>query len=212
MAPAEAQRQGGGPRIRLNREVLTAVLAVAREVEEMAGVSQRLDALLSVRGVLDVEEGGDPALQESAGEAIERSLGEVLDRLASARREEGERLAEIFAAQLSEIDRLIKDASAAAALRPEAIRLRLEAAIQQILQVGAALQVRAREAERQQQYGQRAQQEQEQVAKSAAARPLDGLAAEKLHRAELEYRIHALAQQMEYQRNCQRQSAHEKQR
>jgi uncharacterized protein (TIGR00255 family) len=68
--------------------------------------------------------------------AILKSLADALDALARARAGEGAKLQALLAAQVGEIERLIQEAAGLAAAQPEALRQRLEAQINDMLQNG----------------------------------------------------------------------------
>lgn len=122
--------------VRVNREALTQVIALAQELVEQHGAAPpRADGLLALRGVL---ESGDI---EEADEARERrqvtllaAARQAVARLIAVRREEGARLQSVLETRLSEIDALTVAADATAALQPDAIRERLR------IQLGALLE------------------------------------------------------------------------
>ena len=67
------------------------------------------------------------------------TLTEVLDRLASARSEEGARLAPVMSGHLDRIESLVADAKASAAAQPEALTERLRAQVSELLDASPAL-------------------------------------------------------------------------
>ncbi len=98
----------------------------------------RVDAILSVRGVLEeVEPADDPDLREAVRQAVLDGLDEAVRALDAARRGEGERLRAVLDQRLEEIADLAARAEAAAALRPDAVRARLRAQVQALLEAGA---------------------------------------------------------------------------
>jgi uncharacterized protein (TIGR00255 family) len=123
-------------RVRVNREVLQSL------VEAMAGLElpetvrpASLDGLLSVRGVVEVEdETADPGHDAALAEALRAGIGGLIEALQAARAAEGQALAAVIAGQLDTIARLVDEAEAHPGRRPEAIRTKLEAQIAQIME------------------------------------------------------------------------------
>src|SRR5581483_11054349 len=99
-ATLTAEREAAPPGVRLNTEVLDALV----------------EALRSAR----VGEGLGPA-----GEGALRGLDQAVQALLAMRRAEGDNLARIIEARLAAVDRLTDAAEASPARRPDAIRLRL---------------------------------------------------------------------------------------
>ncbi len=128
-------RTGSAGGIKLNREALAAVIAIAREVAaEFATAPPSLDGLLSIKGVLESgEEAEDEATRERRQAALIASWDEALARLAAARLAEGERIAAVLEARLHEIAALVAAASATAAVQPEALRARLKEQVEALL-------------------------------------------------------------------------------
>jgi uncharacterized protein (TIGR00255 family) len=120
-------RAGGSGNIRVNREALAVVIKLANELAaEVEAAPPRIDGLLALRGVL---ESGDEAPDEGARERQMKLLGEsfvqALEGLASMRLGEGARLDAVLNERLDEIATLVKDAEAAAATQPAAIKARV---------------------------------------------------------------------------------------
>ncbi|MEQ8967053.1 MAG: YicC/YloC family endoribonuclease [Azospirillaceae bacterium] len=127
------------PRLRLNREVVDQVMALAREIEGIGAAPPRLDSLLSVRGVIESVDTLDETDQEALDAAILASLGRALDALARARLEEGARLAGVLGGAIDRIEALVADARASAEAQPEALRERLRQQVAEILEARAGL-------------------------------------------------------------------------
>lgn len=119
-----ATRGSAGEGVRINRPLLTQVLALARELEAQGLPPQRLDALLSVRGVIEAEGEQDAALPDAVGPAILEGVRQALAQLAVARGAEGARLGETLTHLLDEIASLVKNAGALAVTQPQALRER----------------------------------------------------------------------------------------
>ncbi len=132
--------QGRTP-LKVNRELLEHFIDLHEELgDRVARDAPRLEALLAVRGVVEpsIEE-EDPAEVEARETTIMETLERALDALAEARRSEGERLAQVLRRHVDEIETLRTRAGAAAAARPEALKARLKAQIEEILDTAPAL-------------------------------------------------------------------------
>jgi uncharacterized protein (TIGR00255 family) len=71
--------------------------------------------------------------------ALKSGIGALIEGLKAARRTEGEALSGVLGGQLDLIARLVGEAEAAPARRPEAIRARLEAQVAELLEGKSAL-------------------------------------------------------------------------
>ena len=118
-------------RVRINRELLDQVIALADEVRQrLKTEAPRPDGLLAVRGVVELAEEED--LSEDKREAriqqMSADFTKALAALAQMRREEGARLAAIVAQQLNDIERFCTAAAASAAAQPAGLQARAQAA------------------------------------------------------------------------------------
>jgi len=127
------------PRLRLNRDVVDQVMALARDLEGIGAAPPRLDALLSVRGVIEAVDTLDETDQDDLDAGILASLARALDALARARAEEGARLAGVLGDAVDRIEALVADARASAAAQPEALRARLRQQVAEILEARSGL-------------------------------------------------------------------------
>ena len=115
------------PSIRVNRDMLGKLLALANELtSEVEAAPPRLDGLLALRGVVEIVEDEPEAVLAARQEAVLRGSLTALDRLAEARAGEGARLVETLRGQLAELRGLVDAAAASAAVQPQAIRQRLD--------------------------------------------------------------------------------------
>jgi len=115
------------PTIRINREMLDRVLALIGELAvEVEAAPPRLDGLIGLRGIIETVEDEPDEIVESRRTALVAAWDVALDRLVTARGEEGARLEAVLSAQLAELAELVTSASASAAAQPEALRARLE--------------------------------------------------------------------------------------
>jgi len=113
-----ATRASPAVSVRVNREALAQVTALAAELVEHHGAAPpRADGLLALRGVLEsgeVEDAGE--VRERRHAALLASARQAVERLVAVRREEGARLGTALAARLDEIEALTGAAEATAAL------------------------------------------------------------------------------------------------
>jgi len=130
------------PRVRINRELLGQLVALVDELKDkVAAEPPRLDGLIGVRGVVEVVEEEEPTEAQRATRIarMTESLGRALDALASMRREEGSRLAAVIRQHLDMIEQLRERAASAAGAQPAALRARLKAQVEALLEASPAL-------------------------------------------------------------------------
>ena len=129
-------------RVRINRELLDQVIALADEVRQRLKTEPpRPDGLLAVRGVVELAEEED--LSEEKREAriqqMSADFTKALAALAQTRREEGARLAVIVGQQLNDIERFCTAAAASAAAQPAGLQARLKQQLDLLLGASPAL-------------------------------------------------------------------------
>jgi uncharacterized protein (TIGR00255 family) len=129
-------------RVRINRELLDQVIALADEVRQrLKTEAPRPDGLLAVRGVVELAEEED--LSEEKREAriqqMSADFTKALAALAQTRREEGARLAVIVGQQLNDIERFCTAAAASAAAQPAGLQARLKQQLDLLLGASPAL-------------------------------------------------------------------------
>ena len=132
-------RHGATQQVKVNRELLDDLIALAGEYRDAEGIERPgLDGLLALRGVIESADelagDGDSAARDGA---IETSMAALLDDLSRARAEEGASLGAIVDGQLAALESLAERAGESAALRPEAARERLQAQVAALLDGGA---------------------------------------------------------------------------
>jgi uncharacterized protein (TIGR00255 family) len=134
-------RAATAPKVRINREVLQALLDALATVEVPGNVEPAsIDGLLAVRGVVEVdEEVADPSHDAALAEALRGGVAALIESLKAARLSEGRALAGVLVAQIGTIERLVDEADASPARRPEAVRARLQALIGELLEGRAGL-------------------------------------------------------------------------
>jgi uncharacterized protein (TIGR00255 family) len=113
--------------LRVNREALAQLVALMNELAgEVEAAPPRMDGLLALRGVVETVEEESDTIVDERRQAVLNSWVTGLDRLATARAEEGARLAVVLRTQLAEIAALVDAAGGCAAVQPAAIRARLQ--------------------------------------------------------------------------------------
>ncbi|MBB6251836.1 uncharacterized protein (TIGR00255 family) [Nitrospirillum iridis] len=126
--------------LRLNRDFLAQVLELAREIEGAGAAPPRLDALLAIRGVIDTgEEAEQPEDRAALEAAIGKTVTQAILALSTARLAEGARLVTVLAGHLEEIASLTEAAANTATLQPQALRDKLKAQVQALLEAVPAL-------------------------------------------------------------------------
>ena len=129
------------PRVRINEEVLKSLIAAMEGIGTNIAVQPpTLDGILSIRGVVEIEEAeaGDEAAGEADAEILV-ALDGALDELIAMRAREGTAIGTVLGARLDEIARLAREAEASPARMPEAIRTRLAEQIAALLDAAPAL-------------------------------------------------------------------------
>ena len=131
----------GQTRLSVNRDALDQMLDVCRELrQEVDAAPPSLEALLAIRGVVEVaEEEEAPEARSQRDALIVGDLRETLDALLASRRDEGARIASMLADQLDEIAGLAERAAESAALQPEALRARLTERVGALIDATPAL-------------------------------------------------------------------------
>jgi len=128
-------RPGTTAEIRINEDVLGAVLAAAAELaKRIDAPPPSVDGLLAMRGVLETVEREDSEAERKTLEAgVLATLDEALDGLATDRASEGRRLDGIVAGQIETIAELTAAAGQLAAVQPAALKARLQRQVAALL-------------------------------------------------------------------------------
>jgi uncharacterized protein (TIGR00255 family) len=115
------------PAIRVNREMLAQIVALADELAgQIEAAPPRLDGLIGLRGIIETVEDEPEAIVEARRTAVLDGWALALDRLVAARSEEGARLFAVLSEQRDELATLVAAAAGCAATQPAALRARLE--------------------------------------------------------------------------------------
>ncbi|HEV8678105.1 MAG TPA: DUF1732 domain-containing protein, partial [Stellaceae bacterium] len=128
------------PAVRVNREMLAQIVTLVGELAgDIEAAPPRLDGLIGLRGVIETVEDEPDSVVEARRASVVEGWALALDRLATARREEGVRLAAILAGQRGELAALVEAAAGSAAAQPSAIRARLEALLAELSSVAPTM-------------------------------------------------------------------------
>jgi len=121
------------PTIRINRDMLAQVIALARDVAaEIEAAPPRLDGLIGLRGIIEMVEDDAEPVVEARRAAVLDGWEQALQRLVAARAEEGARLSAVLDAQRAELAGLVEAAAGCAAAQGPALRARLEALLSEL--------------------------------------------------------------------------------
>jgi len=134
LSPAQNGQRAAS--FRINAAMVQAYLDAAAALDGVSLAPPRLDGILALPGVVERSEGSAPDVGDSD---LLQSFENALADLAAMRRAEGTRLAGAIAALLDRLVALVGDATASAALQPAAIKTRLEAQLQPLLDAVPAL-------------------------------------------------------------------------
>jgi uncharacterized protein (TIGR00255 family) len=137
-ATLDVKREGGAPVVRVNEEVLGAVLDTMRSIAKRAGAQPpTADGILGLKGVIEVVDAEESEDERRAAEsAVVAGFEAALKDLVSARRKEGDALARILSGRVEEIAKLTGAAERSPARTPEAIRARLAEQVKTLLGTG----------------------------------------------------------------------------
>lgn len=134
-------REGAATTLRINEEVLSAVLAAMNRIaDRIDATAPTLDGVLAIKGVLEtteVEE--DEETRAALDAALLAGLDDAIEGLVAARAREGEAVGKVLSAQIDEIERLTIAVEGHPARTPEVIRARLAEQVQALLGAVPAL-------------------------------------------------------------------------
>ena len=128
-------RKGGGATVKVNEQVLAAVLAMLKGLAgKVDARPASLDGILGLKGVIEIaEEDESEEARAAAEQAVVAGFDKALADLAAARREEGATLGQLLSARLQEIAALRERAETAPGRMPEAIKARLAEQVANLL-------------------------------------------------------------------------------
>ena len=129
------KRSEGVAQIRVNETALAQVVAALDLVRgRIASAPPQAEALLGIRGVLEVGEGDeDPEDARARQDEMLAGLAKAFTALVAMRAEEGARLSHILDAQLATIEGLVGQVAASPAHSPEAMRQKLKDQLARLL-------------------------------------------------------------------------------
>ncbi len=129
------------PKLRVNQEILQSLLSAIGGLALPDNVKPAsLDGLLAVRGVVELDEDAlDPTQDEALTTALRGGIEKLIEALKAMRLKEGQALTAVLNQQLDLIAKLVSEAEASPARKPEAIRARLETQIAELTEGKAAL-------------------------------------------------------------------------
>ncbi len=119
----------------LNRAALDALMASVKDAADHYNMPEpHLEALLPVRGIVDVSE---PTLSDddrtARGNAMMAALDKAIDSLIEARRQEGVHLSALLKGHIDRMEGLLESARTTAEAQPEALRERLQRQISEVM-------------------------------------------------------------------------------
>jgi uncharacterized protein (TIGR00255 family) len=134
-------QDGQAARVRVNREVLDAVIAAMAEAgRHIDAAAPRLDGLFAIKGVIETEEPEDNDEDRTALQAaLLADLDRALDACAAMRASEGLAIAAVLAQRVDEIEALARAADANPVRQPAAIRQKLAAQLAELLDAAPGL-------------------------------------------------------------------------
>jgi uncharacterized protein (TIGR00255 family) len=128
------------PTVRINHEILAAIIAAIGHVSNPPLRPPSFDGLLNIRGVVEISDSApDAAAQADTRAGVLASLAEALAALQVMRRQEGQALRQLVEMRLAAIERLRLAADVAPSRSPEAIKARLLQSITELIQTSPSL-------------------------------------------------------------------------
>lgn len=134
-ATLNLSRAAGVSALRINPAALDEALRMIEQVRMRLDCEKpRAEGILSLRGVTEIEDGGEnEAARAALAAALVDTFRVALKALKEARAAEGKALAAVVGAQIDEIERLAGAARSSAGAAPEAIRARIAAQLADML-------------------------------------------------------------------------------
>jgi uncharacterized protein (TIGR00255 family) len=138
-ATLNVEPQDGARGLRVDPVALAAAIKIAREIQQETGLPPpHVDGILALKGVIVQDEALtlDATARAMRDAAILESFAAALDQLVRARLNEGQKLAVVLNGQISEVERLTKEAAKHSATQPAALRAKLTAQLNDLLAPG----------------------------------------------------------------------------
>ena len=135
------RRDQSGTSYRVNRELLQRVLGLRKELTgQISDVAPSLEGLLAIRGMLESAEDSESDEEVTERQREMTRTGEaMLAGMAGARAAEGALLDGVLRTHLEALGVLVEAATASAAAQPDAIRARLRALVEELMQADPRL-------------------------------------------------------------------------
>lgn len=126
-ATLSAQRENAAPDVRVNEDVLAAIVRVAKDLSSrLQAPPASVDGILAVKGVVELAEPQNSEEEQRAAEAASVKLFDsALGALVAMREGEGAALGRLLSQRLDELAALAARAEACAARAPELARARI---------------------------------------------------------------------------------------
>jgi uncharacterized protein (TIGR00255 family) len=138
-ATLNVEPQDGARGLRIDPVALAAAIKIAREIQQETGLPPpHVDGLLALKGVIVQDETLplDAPARAMRDASILESFAAALDSLVRARLNEGHKLGVVLNGQISEVERLTKEAAGHAATQPAVLRDKLTAQLNELLTPG----------------------------------------------------------------------------
>jgi uncharacterized protein (TIGR00255 family) len=121
------ERKGVAPTVKVNEQVLAAVLATIKSLSgKVEAAPATLDGILALKGVIEIADEDEREDDRRAAEtAIAKGFDKAVADLSAMRREEGTTLGKLLSARLAEIAALTARAEKAPGRKAEAVKARL---------------------------------------------------------------------------------------
>lgn len=131
-------RSGAAPTVRVNEDVLAALVeAAGKAAARFKIAAPSLDSLLGMKGVIEVADNEESAGEKAAAEAaVAKGFEDALKALVEMRAREGAALGKILSDRIGEIEKLSAAAEANPARKPDAIRAKLSEQVKMLLSTG----------------------------------------------------------------------------
>ena len=135
-ATLNVEREGAAPVVKVNDEVLRAVIATMKSLEGRVDAQPaRLDGILAIKGVIEVTDADEREEDRTAAQAVVvKGFDAALTELTKMRQLEGAALGRVLSTRLTEIAALVARAEAAPSRKPDAIKARLAEQVATLLE------------------------------------------------------------------------------
>ena len=128
-------RTTSAPRIKVNEAALASLIEALGALPQSDKIGPAtLDGLLAVRGIVEIEEADSEDVTTALHAALRAAIAPLAQALVEARRVEGRALAQVLEAQFAAMESLVDAAAASPSRTADAIRARLQAQIDTLLE------------------------------------------------------------------------------